>query len=211
MNILHICANPKPIEESACKQLATAFMGKLFEMNPEVEIENIDLYEEQPPFISYPQYCGTWNPVFDSSYEPTAEEAEEMTYAIDMAKKFNQADVLVLTTPMWNFALPAIMKAWIDQVMAPGLTFELSKNGIKPLHKIKEVVLLVASGGSYKYDDPRDALTKQVEAIFGFIGIENIQIAWADGQNPLFIQNGEERKQMAIEAAEEIAEDLIAE
>jgi FMN-dependent NADH-azoreductase len=128
-----------------------------------------------------------------------------------MAAKFNKADVLVLTMPMWNFSVPAIMKAWMDQVLVPGLTFELSKNGVKPLHKVKQIVLLAASGGVYKYDDPRDALTKQVEAAFGFIGIEDIQVAWADGQNPLFVANGEERKQMAIESAEEIAEDLVAE
>lgn len=211
MNILHVCANPKPMEESASKQLATAFMGKLFELNPEVEIENVDLYEELPPFYSYPQYRGVWNPVFEKDYEPTAEELTAMTYAKHMAEKFNNADVLVLTTPMWNFSLPAVMKAWVDQVLTPGLTFELTKEGAKPLHKIKQVVLLVASGGVYKYDDPRDALTKQVEAAFGFIGIDDVQIAWADGQNPMFVLNGEERKQMAIESAEEIAEDLVAE
>ncbi|MFC1468106.1 FMN-dependent NADH-azoreductase, partial [Verrucomicrobiota bacterium] len=206
MNILHVCANPKPMEESASKQLATAFMGKLFELNPEVEIDNVDLYEEQPPFYSYPQFRGHWNPVFEKGYEPTAEECEAMSYATDMAERFNKADVLVLTTPMWNFSLPGIMKAWVDQVLAPGLVFELTKEGAKPLHKVKEVVLLVASGGVYKYDDVRDALTKQVEAAFGFVGIDNVQVAWADGQNPLFVENGEERKQLAIESAEEIAE-----
>lgn len=211
MNILHVCANPKPMEESASKQLATAFMGKLFELTSDVELVNVDLYEALPPFVSYPQYCGTWNPVFDKNYKPTEEECEAMAYATQMAEKFNKADVLVLTTPMWNFALPAIMKAWIDQVMTPGLTFELTKAGPKPLHKIKQIVLLVASGGVYKYDDPRDALTKQIEATFGFIGIDDVQVAWADGQNPMFVLNCEERKQMAIESAEEIAEDLVAE
>lgn len=199
------------MEESASKQLATAFMGKLFELNPEVEIDNVDLYEEQPPFYTYPQYRGHWYPVFEKGYEPTTEEEEAMAYAKKMADKFNKADVLVLTTPMWNFSLPAIMKAWVDQVLSPGLVFDVSKDGVKPLHKVKEIVLLVASGGVYKHEDARDALTRQVEAGFGFVGIENVQIAWADGQNPLFFGNGEERKQLAIESAEEIAEDLVAE
>ena len=36
MNVLHICANPRPVEESASKQLATAFFGKLLEANPDL-------------------------------------------------------------------------------------------------------------------------------------------------------------------------------
>jgi FMN-dependent NADH-azoreductase len=199
------------MEESATKQLATAFMGKLFEVCSDVELDNIDLYEEQPPFITYNQYRGLWNPAFDAKYEPSAEEREAATYASSMAERFNKADVLVLTAPMWNYSMPAIMKAWIDQVLAPGLTFNFTKQGVsKPLHKIKQIVLLAASGGVYKEDDARETLSKQIEAIFGFIGITDIQIAWADGQNPMVNLDCAERKQFAIESAEEIAEDIAS-
>ena len=109
---------------------------------------------------------------------------------------------------MWNFGVPAIMKAWIDQILCPGLTFSISKEeGVKPLHKVKSVVLLVSSGGVYKEDDDRDALTRQVRHSFGFIGVEDVEIVWAEGQNPLFFDNYEENKALAIEAASEIAED----
>lgn len=209
MNILHVCANPKPTEESVSKQLATAFFSKLFELNSEIELQNVDLYEEKPPFYSYAMYKRAWYPVLQSAYEPSAEEEAAFNYATKQAELFNNADVLVLTMPMWNFTVPAIMKAWIDQVLTPGLTFEVSSNGVKPLHKIKEIVLLVASGGIYKEGDMRDALSNQIRAAFGFIGIEDVQIAWADGQNPLFNNDSDERKTFALESAEEIAEELI--
>ena len=45
MNILHVCANPKPTEESISKQLASAFFGKVIELKPDVELVNVDLYE----------------------------------------------------------------------------------------------------------------------------------------------------------------------
>ena len=51
MNILHVCANPKPTEESISKQIASAFIGKLIELKPEVELVNVDLYDENHPFI----------------------------------------------------------------------------------------------------------------------------------------------------------------
>jgi FMN-dependent NADH-azoreductase len=209
MNVLHVCANPKPTEESVSKQLAAAFFGKLIELKQDVELVNVDLYDEKPPFYSYELYKRAWYPVFDESYEPSKVEEMAMNYASKQAESFNQADVLVLTMPMWNFTVPAIMKAWMDQILCPGLTFSISKEeGIRPLHKIKSIVLLVSSGGVYKEDDDRDALTRQVRSAFGFIGIEDIEVVWAEGQNPLFFNNHEENKAIAIEAAAEIAEDI---
>ncbi len=209
MNILHVCANPKPTEESVSKQLAAAFFAKLIELKPEAELVNVNLYDEKPPFYSYELYKRAWYPVFDETYEPSKVEEMALNYATKQAELFNEADVLVLTTPMWNFSLPAIMKAWIDQVLSPGLTFTISKEeGMKPLHKIKSIVLLVASGGSYMEDDDRDALTRQVRAGFGFVGIHDLEIVWAEGQNPLFFDDCNEKKAMAIEAASEIAEDI---
>jgi FMN-dependent NADH-azoreductase len=113
--------------------------------------------------------------------------------------------------PMWNFSAPGVMKAWMDQVLAPGQMFELTDEGPTPLHNITTIVLLVSSGGVYKENDDRDALTRQVSAAFGFIGITDVRIAWADGQNPLFFSNSEVRRDMAFEAAEEIAEELAEE
>ncbi|HSR87726.1 MAG TPA: NAD(P)H-dependent oxidoreductase, partial [Pontiella sp.] len=195
MNVLHVCANPKPTEESVSKQLAAAFFGKLIELKPEVELVNVDLYDEKPPFYSYELYKRAWYPVFDESYEPSKVEEMALNYASKQAAAFNEADVLVLTMPMWNFTVPAIMKAWMDQILCPGLTFSISKEeGVKPLHKVKSIVLLVASGGVYKEDDERDALTRQVRNAFGFIGIDDLEVVWAEGQNPLFFENHEENK-----------------
>ena len=209
MNILHICANPKPTEESVSKQLAAAFFGKMIELRPDIELVNINLYDEKPPFYSFELYKRTWYPVMDESYEPSKAEDMAINYAAKQAEAFNAADVLVLTMPMWNFSVPAIMKAWMDQVLSPGLTFTVSpEEGVKPLHKIKSIVLLVASGGVYKENDDRDALSSQIRSAFGFIGIDDIEIVWADGQNPLFNMDSDIRKEMAIEAVQETAEDI---
>jgi len=209
MNILHVCANPKPTEESVSKQLAAAFFGKMIELRPDIELVNTNLYDEKPPFYSFELYKRTWYPVMDESYEPSKAEDMAINYAAKQAEAFNAADVLVLTMPMWNFSVPAIMKAWMDQVLSPGLTFTISpEEGVKPLHKIKSIVLLVASGGVYKENDDRDALSSQIRSAFGFIGIDDIEIVWADGQNPLFNMDSDVRKEMAIEAVQETAEDI---
>ena len=209
MNVLHVCANPKPTEESVSKQLAAAFFCSLIEHRADVDLVNIDLYDEKPPFYSYELYKRAWYPVMDESYEPGKAEEMAMNYAAKQADAFNNADVLVLTTPMWNYSVPAILKAWIDQVLCPGLTFNMSpEEGVKPLHKIQSIVLLVASGAVYKEDDERDALSRQIRGAFGFIGIEDIEIVWADGQNGMFNMDSDNRKEMALEAVVEIAEDI---
>ena len=66
MNVLHVCANPKPTEDAVSKQLASAFLRKLIELKPEVELVNMDLYEEKPPFYSYDLYKRIWNPIFNN-------------------------------------------------------------------------------------------------------------------------------------------------
>ena len=209
MNVLHICANPKPTEDSASKQLATAFFGKMIEINPDIEILNVDLYADPPPFLSYEMIRGFWYPITISGYTATKEETNAMEYATNQSRVFNTADVLVLTLPMWNYTIPGILKAWIDQILTPGSTFTISKEeGVKPLHRIRKLVMLVSSGGVYKEGDPRDALTTQVEQIFSWIGIDDIGIAWADGQDEALDFDSVEHKEVAKEAALELAEEV---
>ena len=100
MNILHVCANPKPTEQSVSKQMAARFFGKLMELNPDVELNNVDLYQEKPPYYSNDLCRRMWNPVFDPTYEPTKAEEAAANYAMKQAELFKTSDVLVLTIPL---------------------------------------------------------------------------------------------------------------
>ena len=208
MNVLHICANPRPVEESSSKQLATAFFGKLLELNPDVTLNNIDLYEQPPPYLSYEGFNRFWKASQDANYQPTPKEEKAGAYALAQGEAFRQADVLVLTLPLWGGSCPAILKGWLDQVVQPGIAFEMTADGPKPLHQLRKVVLLVASGDVYKEGDPRDGLMPMINNIFGYIGVTDVEVAWADGQNVQLFPDAADRKQMAIEAAQDLAEDI---
>lgn len=208
MNILHVCANPKPTEESVSKQLAAAFFAALVEKVTDFEVSNVDLYQEPPPYVSYECFRGFWNPVFIKDYRITPDEEKAIAYAREQGKLFNQADVIVLTTPMWNYSIPSILKAWIDQVIAPEITFKMTPTGPQPMHHVKQIILLVASGGVYKEGDERDCLSSEIKAAFGFLGITEISVAWADGQNTMFYHDSALRKTFAVEAAQELAESV---
>lgn len=210
MNILHILANPKPTEESVSKQLAMAFFTKLAETGADADISTVDLYQNPPPFYSYDTYKYFWYPIFVEGYKPSDAENKAAGYARAQVELFNKADVLVLTMPMWNFTIPAIMKAWMDQVLAPNGVFMMTPDGVGPLHHVKHVVAFVASGGAYKEGDARDALAPQLRAAFSFVGIEEVSLVWADGQNTLFYKDSDQRKGDAIAAAQELAEEIAA-
>jgi FMN-dependent NADH-azoreductase len=208
MNVLHVCANPRPIEESTTKQLAAAFFSRLVEKNPEAAISNVDLYQEPPPFLSYAAYSRLYKPLTDPGYKATKQEEDAIKYASAQGEALRQADVLVLTMPLWCGGPPAIMKAWFDQVFSPGIVFDMGADGIKPLHQLRRVVVLTASGDVYKENDPRDGLTTLLNNNFGFVGVTDIAYAWADGQDPMTHDDAEDRKQTALEAAQDLAEEI---
>ena len=138
MKLLHVCADPNPTEDSVAKQLAARFFSKVIEINDEAEIVNIDLYDDKPPFISHEGYRGTWSPILIQGYSTTDAEINASNYARRQGEEFNTADVIILTMPMWNNSLPAAMKAWLDQVVAPGITYDFNGGDYRPLHKVKK-------------------------------------------------------------------------
>jgi FMN-dependent NADH-azoreductase len=208
MNVLHVVANPRPFEESVSKQLAASFFAKLAEKNPDVTVNNVDLYEDPPPYLSLNAYRRLYMPLVNPAYTPSKAEEDSIAYAKTHAEALRQADVLVLTMPMWAGGPPAIMKAWLEQVIQPGLMYTIENGVVKPLHQLRKIILLVASGDVYKEGDDRDGLTPIIRNVFGFLGVTEIEVAWADGQDPNFYKDGQERKQSALEMAEELAEEI---
>lgn len=210
MKVLHVCANPKPTDESVSKQLAMAFFIKLTSLNSDVEVDNVDLDAEPPPPYSYDQFRYSWFPATIKGYVPTAEEEASGAYAREQAARFNAADVLVLTMPMWNNSVPGAFKMWLDHVLAPGLVYNRSGEKLEKLHKIKRAILIVASGDTFQEGDARDALTPVVEHALANVGIDELSLAWADGQDPARHTDSASRKEMATEAVEEHAEEVAA-
>ena len=208
MNVLHICANPRPVQESVSKQLATAFFMRLAERNSDINVTNVDLYQSPPPFLTLPAFRGIWQPLVEPGYKPTTGEYNATAYSRQQVEQLKQADVLVLTMPVWNFSMPAIMKAWLDQVIIPGGTFTLEADGAKPLHHLQKVVLLISSADEFKEEDPRDGLTRELRATFEFIGVSDLSIAWADGQHGHGEDEAKEHKDIATETAQDIADEV---
>lgn len=205
MNIMHVVANPKPVVEANSKQLADVFFKELKARRKDLSVTEVDLYAKPPPYYDYATYRHFWYPVFDATYKPTDSEKAAVAYAMEQCRLFKAADALVVTTPMWNFGMPGILKSWFDQVLMPNVTFTIGAGGVKSMHKIRKVVVMASSGGAYEAGDSRDGIRNGIKAAVGFVGITDVEVAWAQGQNPFFFQDHAERKAKALAEAVRLA------
>ena len=90
------------------------------------------------------------------------------------------ADVLVIGTPIYNFAIPAALKAWLDQVARPRVTFRYTEDGSVGLLEGKKAYIVLASGG-VPVGSPVDFATPYLRHMLGFLGISDVDIIAADG------------------------------
>jgi FMN-dependent NADH-azoreductase len=67
-----------------------------------------------------------------------------------MAVQLKSADIVVVAFPMYNFSMPAIVKAWFDSVMQNGVTFgKRNDDQIVISNAGKKALTLISSGGIY--------------------------------------------------------------
>ena len=116
------------------------------------------------------------------------------------------ADTLVLSLPVYNFAMPSTLKAWADLVARAGTTFRYTENGPEGLLTGKKAFVAIASGGT-PIGSGIDFLSPWLRHFLGFIGITDVEIVAADG---IMGVDGEEKIEAATQAIEALAVDKLA-
>ncbi len=97
--------------------------------------------------------------------------------------EFLAADVVVIGAPMYNFAIPSQLKAWIDRLAVAGKTFRYGPNGPEGLAGGKRVIVASSRGGFYG-EQPMASLDHQesyLRGVFGFLGITDLTFIRAEG------------------------------
>ena len=91
-----------------------------------------------------------------------------------------ESDIIIISTPIYNFGPPATLKAWSDLAARVKSTFKYSEDGKQiGLLENKKVYLVITSGGT-KIGSKEDFLTPWLIHVLNFFGIKNIQIISAD-------------------------------
>ena len=96
-----------------------------------------------------------------------------------LVEELKAADTVVIGVPLYNFGVPAALKAWIDLVARAGLTFRYSENGPEGLLKGKRAILAVSTGG-VPVGSEVDFATAYMRHVLGFIGITDVELVAAD-------------------------------
>ncbi|MEM8697909.1 MAG: NAD(P)H-dependent oxidoreductase [Pseudomonadota bacterium] len=148
---------------STTRMLADKVIARI--AGPETAVTTRDLTD------TVPQIDPAW--IAANFTDPEARtEAQKSALALSdsLIAEIKAADLLVLAVPMYNFGIPAAMKAWIDQICRARETFRYTETGPVGLLEGKRAIIVTASGGT-ETDSPIDYATPYLRHIMGFIGI----------------------------------------
>jgi FMN-dependent NADH-azoreductase len=112
------------------------------------------------------------------------EYREAIRHSDEAISEVQNADIIVIGTPMYNFSVPSALKAWIDHLVRIGKTFRYNEQGIpEPMVHGKKVYLAISTGGVYS-DGPMkgyDFVDPYLRAVLGFIGLTDVTTYRAEG------------------------------
>ena len=108
-----------------------------------------------------------------SPEDRTAAEAEVLALSDTLIAELDAADTVVIGLPLYNFGVPASLKAWMDLVARPGVTFRYTENGPEGLLKGKRAIVVFASGG-VPMGAPVDFASPHLRQFLAFIGITDV-------------------------------------
>jgi FMN-dependent NADH-azoreductase len=114
--------------------------------------------------------------------QQTVAEQQALQRSDLLTEELLAADVLVLAAPMYNFAIPSTLKAWLDHVLRAGKTFKYSETGPQGLLTGKRAFVLTARGGIYA-GGSLDHQEPYLRQALGFIGIHQVDFVHAEGLN----------------------------
>jgi FMN-dependent NADH-azoreductase len=193
--ILVITASPRG-ERSVSRSLTTSFANLLAQNHPQDTILLRDLGHHPVPHVTEPWVVGA----FGASEAQTPESKAAIAVSDQLVDEFLAADKFIFGVPMYNFSVPSTLKAYIDQIVRAGKTFAVGPNGYEGLVKGKKALFITSSGGTYLQGTPMVAFNFQepyLRAIFGFIGVTEVQFIAADSLN-----QGEDAARHSREKAE---------
>lgn len=98
---------------------------------------------------------------------------QQLALSEQLIEELRQSNTLVISTAMYNFGIPVVLKQWIDSVCRAGISFQYTEQGPVGLLGVKRAYIITASGGT-PIGSEMDFASSYLEHICRFIGIEEI-------------------------------------
>ena len=163
---------------SFSRQLTQQFISQWQAAHPTDQVTVRDLALHPVPHLDANLLGGWMKPEAQRS----ADEHASLKRSDELTDELLAADVLVLAAPMYNFAIPSTLMAWLDHVLRAGVTFKYTETGPQGLLTGKKAYVLTARGGLYagSTSDHQEPYLRQVMA---FVGIHDVTFIHAEGMN----------------------------
>jgi FMN-dependent NADH-azoreductase len=177
--LLKIDVSPRG-DRSISRKLSEQFAGEWLQRHSGGKIVTRDLVTTTLPYIDLPWIGGAYT----TPDKHTPENKQALQVSDELTAELLAADEIVLATPMYNFAVPAVLKAWIDHIVRVNVTFSVGPEGYKGLVNGKKLTLIIASSGSYPVGTPSESYnfeTPYLRHILGFIGLTDLTVVHAGG------------------------------
>ena len=171
------------VETSPCgdysisRNMTRRFVADWQAAHPGSEVVNRDLMETDLPFVTAP-----W---LQAYFTPVEQHSPEMRQALrlsdELVAEVLATDQIVIATPVYNYNVPAALKAWVDHIVRKGLTLGFDGSG---LVTGKKATVLLASGGIYAEGSPirdRDIAPQYLRLILNVIGITDVTVVAGGG------------------------------
>jgi len=174
--LLHIDASAQT-DRSISRKLSAKFIETWMSERPNDKIIRRDLSITPPGFVT-----GEW---IAACFTPEDQRTPEMVATLEesdeLIRELEDADFIILGTPMYNYGMPAVLKAWVDRVIRIGKTFSFDLNrGDFPLEPILGGKTLVAltSKGEFGFApggirEHMNFLDGHIEAVAHYLGLSD--------------------------------------
>lgn len=163
---------------SLTRTLSTSFIDQWRKADPTARIIERDVGTNPPSLITEDWIAA----VFAAPEELSPEQQALIAESDQLIGEVEAADIIAIATPMYNYGMPAHLKAWVDQVVRINrtFTFDLAR-GDKPLQPIlsgKTLVMLTSWGefgfGPGEPNEHANHLTTHLETVSKYLGVDDI-------------------------------------
>lgn len=178
MKILTVDISPNG-EQSASRNVASYLLNQL--KKKDSAIVTRDLARHPLPHLDGKTIQAFFTPL--DARSPELKEAIKISDLL--VDEVLAADAIIISTPMWNFGPPSVLKAWIDHIIRAGRTFSFTSEGLVALATGKKVFVVMSSGSVFSegFFAPMDALTVSLKSALGFIGLTDVEFIRVEGTN----------------------------
>ena len=171
--LLYISVSPTG-DHSTSRTVAQEYLEAWKAAHPAGLITERDLVKSPAPHLD--------GEAIYSNYVPKDQQSpsmrEKFAYRMELIDELTSVDEILVSTPLWNWSIPSVLKSYIDQIVVTGV-FDDSTQGLKG----KKVTFVVAQGGSYKEGTPKagwDHATGYLEHVARALGASDVEIILAE-------------------------------